>query len=214
MFRGVLRFVCVFWMVLLVSGCSGVVDEKKMEDSERYNKAPVQDVVDEWMTARNGTIKASGSTYYYAGEKEHPVDSASTDIRYDLPGEHCFLTEDDMESAKAYLNVWTIPIASNGVDLDAEIEKVAEFWKSKGWTDVQRGAEAQGERRILVTTPLGTSLVYAVSDNYGTVMKSLRMDSLCAKEFGNNSPDYLGDFEERFSSSSTATLSSVNTKGS
>lgn len=78
---------------------------------------------------------------------------------------------------------------------------------------MQRGAEAQGERRILVTTPLGTSLVYAVSDNYGTVMKSLRMDSLCAKEFGNNSPDYLGDFEERFSNSPNTTSSAASSKG-
>ena len=197
----------LFPLLLLVSGCG--VGGEKMEDSERYIKAPVQDVVDEWMLARNGTIKASGSTYYYAGEKEHPVDSASTDMRYDLPGEACTAGEGNY-SASAYLNIWTIPVASNGVDLDAEIEKVADFWKSQGWTDVQRGAEAQGERRILVTTPLGTSLVYAVSDNYGTVMKSLRMDSLCASEFDNLSPQYLGDFEERFSHSATPAPSNTS----
>lgn len=202
-------------MVLLVSGCSGVVEEKKMEDSELYIKAPVQDVVDEWMTARNGTIRAGGGgeAFYYDENETSAVDPTSTDMRYDLPGEHCFLTEEDTESAYAVLNVGTKVIDSPDVDINAEIEKVAEFWKSQGWTDIRQGAQGQGERSITVSTPLGTQLTYTISNYYGPVMRVLHMKSLCAKEFANNSPDYLGDFNERFSNPPNTTPSTAPSKG-
>ncbi len=200
-------------VVLLASGCSGVVEEKKMEDSERYIKAPVQDVVDEWMTARNGTIKAAGNeAFYYDDAETSAVDSASTDMRYDLPGQMCTAGEEGY-SAYATLHVSTKVVEEPGVDLDAEVEKVADFWRSQGWTDIRQGAEGAGERRIFVTTPLGTTITYAVMTSDGRVLLNLQMKSLCAAEFDNLSPKYLGDFEERFSSPPNTTPSAASSKG-
>lgn len=181
---------------VFVSGCGG---GQRVEDSDRYIKASVQEVVDEWMLARNGTIEASGGgLFYYDSEETSAVDVASTDIRYDLPGEHCFLLDEDYESAYIFLSVATSVVEAPGTDLDAEVVKVADFWRSQGWGEIGRGGEGIGERRIFVYTSLGTRLTYAVAMTDGRVMKILQMESLCAREFDNLSASYLGDFEDRF----------------
>ena len=124
-------------------------------------------------------------------------------MRYDLPGTHCYLTENDNESAYVTLNVATSPRKIDPVDLDQELEKVSAYWRSQGITDIYPGPETKSEKRIIAVTPLGTRMIYAVRYRNELLRQTLRMDSLCAKEFGNNSPSYLGDFEERFNTTPT-----------
>lgn len=155
------------------------------------------------MTYRNGTITTSGpETYYYDGEETSAVDPTSTDMRYDMPGTHCFLTEDDMESASAYLHVSTALHYTAPINIDHELDKVANYWRSQGTTDITYSTVAKGEKSITATTPLGTRMIYYVSYWNGRLMQTLRMDSLCAKEFGKG-PSYIGDFNERFTTTPT-----------
>lgn len=179
-----------------------------MKDSERYIQAPVQDIIDEWMTYRNGSITASGNApYYYDGAETSAVDPTSTDMRYDLPGTHCYLTEDDNESAYATLHVSTALQETDPVNIDQELEKVANYWRSQGTTDIAYTVVGKHEKQISAITPLSTRLIYSVYYKEGRLMQMLRMDSLCAKEFGGNSPSYLGDFNERFNTTPTPTPS-------
>lgn len=190
--------------LLTVTACTTVSQGGPVENSPRYIQAPIQEYIDEWMTYRNGTIIASGNApYYYDGEETSAVDTNSTDMRYDLPGEHCYLTENDNESAYVTLNVATSPRKIDPVDLDQELEKVSAYWRSQGITDIRRGAEAIDERQIVAVTPHGTRMMYTIRNWEAGFSQLLRMDSLCAKEFGGNSPSYLGDFEERFNTTPT-----------
>lgn len=195
-------------LLLILTSCTQFQGEEPIENSERYIQAPIQEYIDEWMTFRNGTITASGNnTYYYDVAETSAVDTASTDMRYDLPGTHCYLTEDDNESAYATLNVATSPRETGPVDLDQELEKVSEYWRSQGITEIHSGPETKSEKRIIAVTPLGTRMIYAVRYRNGLMTQTFRMDSLCAKEFGWNSPSYLGDFNDRFNTTPTPTPS-------
>ncbi|MFW0180586.1 hypothetical protein [Rothia sp. P5766] len=182
-----------------------------MEDSKYYTKVSLQETIDEWMLARNGTIKASGDQpFYYDGEDRFAVDPESTDMRYDLPGNYCpgtVISDPETHSAYASLNVSTKAFDSSGMDVEVEIERVSEFWRSQGWTDIRRGPEATGERRIYVYSPSGLRLIYEVMISGDRAMKSLQMDSMCAREFASGSPVYLGDFEDRYFASPSASSS-------
>lgn len=191
-------------LLLILTSCTQFLGEEPIENSERYIQAPIQEYIDEWMTYRNGTIIASGNApYYYDVAETSAVDTNSTDMRYDLPGTHCYLTENDNESAYVTLNVATSPRKIDPVDLDQELEKVSAYWRSQGITDIRRGAEAIDERQIVAVTPHGTRMMYTIRNWEAGFSQLLRMDSLCAKEFGGNSPSYIGDFNERFKTTPT-----------
>lgn len=140
--------------LLTVTACTTVSQGGPVENSPRYIQAPAQDIINEWMTYRNGTITTSGpETYYYDGEETSAVDPTSTDMRYDMPGTHCFLTEDDMESASAYLHVSTALHYTAPINIDHELDKVANYWRSQGTTDITYSTVGKHKKDITATTP-------------------------------------------------------------
>ncbi|MFW0111854.1 hypothetical protein, partial [Rothia sp. CCM 9416] len=95
------------------------------------------------------------------------------------------------------------------VDVEAELERVSEFWRSQGWTDIRRGYGGVGDHRIYVYSPSGLKLVYTLMIYEGNAVRVLQMDSMCAREFASGSPVYLGDFQDRYFASPTASSSSA-----